>query len=206
MAPRRPHTRARPSLPVACIAVINTDTDLSDSTERARLRYQPFYCEENAWWLCADPALGPEPRWVLFVLNRQGACPLAAQRAVPPGALCWWDYHVVVMDAQTRIWDLDTRLGLPVTAAAWLAGSLPGAERWPAPLAPLFRVVSAADYRLGFASDRSHMRRPGGGWLHPPPPWPPIGTGMTLPAYRSTDGDGPGELLDLTQLRARIQP
>jgi protein N-terminal glutamine amidohydrolase len=168
------------------------------------LRYHPYYCEENAWWLCAEPTLGAGPHRVLFVLSRGGLCPLAAQRAAPPGQLCWWDYHVVVLDGSDRLWDLDTRLGLPVPALTWLAGTFPLLERLPADMQPLFRVVPAADYRAHFASDRSHMRSPTGDWLHPPPPWPPIGAGMRLPDYRSTAPGGPGERLDWRALRAAL--
>ncbi|MCG6941737.1 MAG: hypothetical protein LJE69_10880 [Thiohalocapsa sp.] len=167
-------------------------------------RYQPFYCEENAWWLCAEPALGDGPRHVVFLMNRQGACPLAAQKAAPPGGLCWWDYHVVLLDGSARIWDLDSRLGCPVPAGRWLTGSFPSIEQLPSALQPLFRLVPAADYRADFASDRSHMRSADGGWLHPPPSWPPIGTGMNLPSYRSTVAGGPGELLDWQQMLGRV--
>lgn len=182
------------------------ELDPERAKDQARFRYQPFYCDENAWWLCAEPALGAGPRQVMFIVNRRGACPVAAQRAAPPGALCWWDYHVVVLDAAGRIWDLDTRLGLPVAALDWLRGSFPFAEALPADLAPLFRVVPAADYRRDFASDRSHMRTPAGDWLEPPPPWPAIGRGMSLPTYRSTAPGGPGRLLDRQQLIAWLRP
>ena len=169
-----------------------------------RFRYHPYFCEENAWWLCADPALGPGARRVLFVLSRAGFCPVAAQRAAPPGELCWWDYHVVVLDGSGRIWDLDSRLGCPLPAVDWLAGSFPFLERLPADVQPLFRVVPAAEYRTDFASDRSHMRTADGGWLHPPPPWPAIGAGMRLPDYRSTAPDGPGVLMDWRDLASRL--
>jgi hypothetical protein len=169
------------------------------------LRYQPFYCEENAWWLCMEPALGPGPHQVLFVLSDAGVCPVAAQRAVPPGALCWWDYHVVVLDGSQRIWDLDSRLGCPLPARDWLDGSFPQLQALPAQFQPLFRLVPAADYRADFASDRSHMRTANGGWLQPPPPWPPIGTGMRLPAYRSTAPTAPGTLLTWHQLLAHLR-
>jgi protein N-terminal glutamine amidohydrolase len=171
----------------------------------ADLRYHPYFCEENAWWLCAEPALGAGPHRVLFVLGRAGFCPVAAQRAAPPGQLCWWDYHVVVLDGSGRIWDLDTRLGLPVPALTWLDGSFPLLVRLPADVQPLFRVIPAADYRASFASDRSHMRSPTGGWLHPPPPWPPIGVEMRLQDYRSTAPGGPGELVDWRALRAELR-
>jgi hypothetical protein len=167
-------------------------------------RYQPFYCDENAWWLCSEPAVGLDPRDVIFVLSRAGCCPVAAQRAVAPGALCWWDYHVVVLDGSRRVWDLDTRLGCPLPAADWLAGSFPQVERLPALYRPLFRVVPAARYRAEFASDRSHMRAADGGWLHPPPPWPIIGEGMRLYDYLSMGPEGPGELMDYQQFLAHI--
>ena len=174
------------------------------NTACAGCRYHPFYCEENAWWLCAEPALGPGQRHVVFIVNRQGACPLAAQKAVPPGELCWWDYHVVVLDGTGRIWDLDTRLGCPLPASAWLDGSFPFLPRLPANLRPLFRLIPAAQYRAHFGSDRSHMRTADGGWLHPPPPWPAIGSDMLLAAYSSAAPDGPGELLDWEQMRRRV--
>ncbi len=180
--------------------MIPPTTSANTDAHSTRLRYQPFFCEENAWWLCAEPALGPGSRWVMFSLSHCGALPLAAQRAVAPGQLCWWDYHVVVLDSRARIWDLDTRLGLPVSAPAWLAGTFPFIELLPPDLTPLFRVVPADDYRASFASDRSHMRHADGGWQQPPPPWPPIGTGMTLPAFCSTTPGGPGTLMEWAQL------
>lgn len=170
----------------------------------APLAYHPFYCEENAWWLCDDPALGPGPREVLFVLSEAGACPVAAQRAAPVGEFCWWDYHVVVLDGSGRIWDPDSRLGCPVAAGRWLAGSFPCVDALPPRLRPLFRRVPALEYRAGFASDRSHMRGVDGAWLHPPPPWPPIGQGMRLDAYRGLGSEGPGELLHFEALSARV--
>jgi hypothetical protein len=111
---------------------------------------------------------------------------------------------VVVLDGAGRIWDLDSRLGYPEPACRWLGGSFPFIERLPAEFRPRFRLVPAAEYRAGFASDRSHMRGADGGWLHPPPPWPPIGAGMTLPAYRSAAPGGPGELLDWPHMLQRL--
>jgi hypothetical protein len=172
--------------------------------DRAQFHYQPFYCEENAWWLCAEPALGPGPRQVVFITNRAGLCPFLNQRAAAPGRLIGWDYHCVVLDGQGRIWDLDTRLGLPVHGRDWLAGSLPFLARLTAELKPFFRVVPAADYRRDFASDRGHMRLSGGGWEHAPPPWPAIGRGMNLPDYLRLSGDGPGELIDAGTFAARL--
>jgi len=161
--------------------------DVECRTESARamdrrhsFRYHPFYCEENAWWLCNEASPRAATAYAVFVVNAFGRCPFAGQRAVPEGRLVWWDYHVVVLDADNRIWDLDTRLGLPLPARDWLAGSFPFLGRLPAALLPRFRLIPCADYHRDFASDRSHMRKPDGRWRHAPPPWPPIGDGMKM--------------------------
>jgi len=170
------------------------------------LRYQPFYCEENAWWLCDEAAPCAATAYAMFVINALGHCPFAGQRAAAPDRVVWWDYHVVVLDAAHRIWDLDTRLGLPVPATDWLAGSFPFFDRLSAELAPRFRLIPCADYRRDFASDRSHMRKPDGRWHHSPPPWPPIGDGMNLHRYRSPTHAEPGALLDWEALRQWLCP
>lgn len=161
------------------------------------LRYQPFYCEENAWWLCAEPALGSGPRHVIFVTSRAGRVPMLGQRAAPPSHLIAWDYHVVVVDGLGRVWDLDSRLPLPTSGPQWLNRSFALADRLPALYAPRLRIVAAEDYRRDFASDRGHMRDTKGRWRHPPPPWAPIGSGMSLPLYLDPDAPGPGTLFDL---------
>jgi hypothetical protein len=170
-------------------------------------RYQPYYCEENAWWLCVEPALGPGERWVIFLTSRGGRVPMLGQRASPPGRLVAWDYHVVVADAQGRIWDLDSRLPLPSPGLDWLAKSFALAHRLPARYAPRMRSIPAESYRRDFASDRSHMRDARGHWQRLPPPWDPIGTGMNLSLYLDPESPGSGLLLDLPRaadwLRAR---
>jgi hypothetical protein len=40
---------------------------------------------------------------------------------------------------------------------------------------------------------------------HPPPPWPPIGEGMTLHAYLDPEAPQPGQLLDLSEARRRLR-
>lgn len=161
------------------------------------LRYQPFYCEENAWWLCAEPSLGAGERWVIFVTSRAGRVPMLEQRAAPPGRLIAWDYHVVVADSAGRVWDLDTRLPLPSAGLDWISASFALADRLPAIYAPRLRIVAAEAYRRDFASDRRHMRDSKGRWRYPLPPWPPIGSGMTLPHYLDIQSPEPGILVDL---------
>ena len=168
--------------------------------------YHPFYCEENAWWLCAEPALGPGPHQVTFISGLAGHCPFLQQRAVDPGKVLWWDYHCVVLDGSGRIWDLDSRLPLPTLGLDWLDQTFPFGDELPTRWRPRFRLVPAADFRRHFASDRRHMRNSDGDWTQPPPPWPAIGEGWNLDVYRDIgDTSGPGELLDIESLRSRLR-
>jgi hypothetical protein len=178
---------------------------MNQSTDQHhRFHYQPYYCEENAWWLCADPVLGPGPRGVLFISGLAGHCPFLHQRASAPGDVLWWDYHCVCLDGSGRIWDLDSRLPLPTPALDWLARTFAFGDELPARWRPRFRLVPAAEFRRDFASDRRHMRSQNGEWRQPPPPWPTIGNGWNLDVYRDIRTPGPGELLDLEALRKRL--
>lgn len=199
---------------------------------RDQLRYQPFYCEENIWWLCAEPPSGVSIEQVIFIASRNGACPIAEQRAGGADGVAWWDYHCVGLDHERRIWDLDSLLPLPVAASTWIDRSFPGAVELPASLRPRFRVVPSALYLEHFRSDRRHMRSAHGAWLQPPPPWACIGASgrlgkgsghgspdepgseasrgssadasSHLDHYRDlTNHEGPGVVLELGALQAR---
>jgi hypothetical protein len=178
------------------------------------LRYQPFYCEENIWWLCAEPPPGVGMEQVIFVASRHGVCPIAEQRAGGADGIAWWDYHCIGLDRSRRIWDLDSLLPMPVAASIWLERSFPLAATRPLLLQPRFRVVPVDLYLEDFSSDRRHMRSASGGWLQPPPPWPCIGSGpnangrptrdagSNLSIYRDLRNcDGPGILLDLAEFK-----
>src|SRR5262249_53378191 len=96
-------------------------------------------------------------------------------------------------------------LGMPVPAADYLRRSfrldIPD-EFW-----PRFRLVEADAFVRSFASDRAHMRTPGGRWKKAPPPWPPILPEGVPPNLRSfVDMSEPflGERLDLRGLQAKI--
>jgi hypothetical protein len=167
-------------------------------------RYQPFFCEENVWHLCADPRVPPAPRAVLFVSNRDRTVAFLQQRAGRADTPVVWDYHVVLVvrgDAQWWVWDLDTRLPLPVPLSRWLEESFALPRGFPPPFAPRFRVVEAEQYRAGFRSDRSHMRGPDGAWRADPPPWPAIlGGAHDLSRYVDLEQPDPGRVADLDAL------
>jgi hypothetical protein len=175
--------------------------------------YQPFYCEENVWRLCADPRVGDGERLVAWITGpagpdgRAGNCALWHQRAAAPGEPILWDYHTILLvrDAAWRVWDLDTDLGLPLAAEDYLAATFADQRLVPPRWRARFRVMYAGDYARTLASDRSHMRRPDGSWLRPPPEWAPPGDGGSNVA-RFLDLTTPfiGEVVDLAGLRARL--
>jgi hypothetical protein len=148
--------------------------------------------------MCGDDAVadadGPIPvaeRRVVFISNVERRVAMANQRA-GQGDLVMWDYHVVLV-ARRLVWDLDCLLGAPLPLARWLATSFVRGIGPP----PRFRVIDAPAFLETFASDRSHMAAS----EHPPPPWPPIGHGMTLERFVDMRV---GETLDATALAARL--
>lgn len=160
------------------------------------VRYQPFYCEENAWWLCHD---APSDAEVVFISNAHKHCVLFQQRIAPPGEAAVWDYHVIAVIAGA-VWDPDTRLGMPVPTLRYLD------ETFPVVADVRFRVVPRDELLVSFSTDRSHMRRRDGAYLQPPPPWdPPAAPGQHMNLMRFIDMDDAiaGEVLELPGLRAR---
>ena len=137
------------------------------------MKYHPFFCEENIWHLCDEKRTG----WALFVSNESGAVYFEGQRLQPLGLV--WDYHVVYLGADGHIIDFDHDKELRTSLADWLERSFSNSPRQ---FAPKFLLVAADVYARDFSSDRSHMIKDGT-WLAPPPGWPAIGTGNTLPAF-----------------------
>jgi len=174
-------------------------------------RYQPFYCEENAWWLCQHEGL-PQAgsRWVAFIANAAKQCPMMQQRAAPPGELVVWDYHVIVITDGDgpEAWDPDSSLGMPVPLLDYLAATFPVLPGDLAGYQPRFRLVAAAELIATFSSDRSHMRRGDGSYTQPPPPWePPVAPGhiTNLARFIDLSDDIAGEVVTLAALRQRFQ-
>lgn len=140
---------------------------------KRQLKRQPYYCEENAWHLCQEALFGDRPRHVVFISNLERELPMWNQKAGRGKAIVW-DYHVIVLaEDPVEIWDVDTLLGLPVDLADYVGGSFH--PEMPEPYQPLFRLVEANVFVDIFASDRSHMQRPDGSFLKPPPNWPMLG-------------------------------
>lgn len=169
--------------------------------------YQPFYCEENVFHLCAHPIFGARRRSAVFVSGVLGGCVMWHQRAARrPGAPLFWDYHVFVLaEDPWEVWDLDSTLGMPVPAAVYVARSFRAGL--PPELAAVFRVVPADELRATFASDRSHMRSRDGRFERPPPPWPTVSPkerGSNLLRFIDVASPFVGEVLSLEELRDRV--
>lgn len=163
-------------------------------------RYQPFYCEENVWWLCQEPRFADARSWVVVMSNRGRQCALWEQRAADPGEPVVWDYHVVLL-VERMVWDLDTRLGLPVPLPDYLRASFRTLPPEVAAYRPLFRLVPADEFVKVFATDRSHMND-ADGWRAAPPSWKPPGAGMNLMRFVDMDDDFIGAVVTLEQLAA----
>lgn len=165
-------------------------------------RYQPFYCEENIWQLCAQRSFDAERAWAVFISNPARTCALWSQRAARrPGEPVLWDYHVVLLDtseAEPRIWDLDTLIGTPAPFADWWQATFPFEDRLPEQFQPRFRLIPADVYLAEFSSDRSHMRDEQGAWRAPPPEWAPIfdaDRGMNLDRFIDLEDEFVGEVM-----------
>lgn len=181
------------------------------SIDRLTLDYQARYCEENVWRLLGRGELEGRRAWAVVVTSRSGLIAALRQRAGRPGdGLVCWDYHVfAVVDDQdgTRLaLDLDSDLPFPCPLARYLDESFPRmreGRRRPT-IQPIFRVMAACDYLTGLVSDRSHMLKPDGSYMAPPPPWPAPGRGEsnTLTALIDVSSSPPGAFRDLAQMNA----
>jgi len=168
-------------------------------------RYCPYYCEENAWHLCSNPVLGKVKREVVVISNALKQVAVWRQKASPygGGVPVLWDYHVLVVtltDGGTRIWDLDSTMGLDIEAKLYLGSTF---QRTPSEYAPWFRIVQSEDYRALFASDRRHMMDEQGQYSSPPPAWAPIGRGHNLHQFVDMHGRFIGDVVDLGGLYQR---
>ncbi len=139
--------------------------------------HTPYYCEENVWHLCQHTSVVGEERHVLWMTNSRQRCTFRFQRAAAqPGAAVVWDYHTVLISRTETwmVWDLDHVLGFPVSLRDYLDASFGRVPARTERFACRFRVIPADAYVERFSSNRSHMLRPDGSWMAPPPEWPVI--------------------------------
>lgn len=167
--------------------------------------YHPYYCEENIWHLCNKPGPAGRGGKAVFISNPQRSCPIWSAVAAPSAGLpLFWDYHVIYFGKQAhpRAWDPDSRLAPGTPLSEYLRASFP--ISLPRSFRPLFRIVDAEFFLAEFSSDRHHMRRPDGSWLHPPPPWPLIQNGVAHNLHRWIDMEHEyhGVVLDLEAMTA----
>lgn len=171
------------------------------------VRYQPFYCEENVFHLCGHDAFRGRRAHAVVISGSLGGFVMWHQRAArSPKAPLFWDYHVILLaEDPWEAWDLDTTLGLPFPADAYLRRSFhPGV---PPDLLPIFRLVEAELFVATLASDRSHMRGPDGRFERPPPSWPPVSAperGSNLRRFVDMSDPFAGEVMSLEALIARV--
>ncbi|KAJ3735469.1 N-terminal glutamine amidase-domain-containing protein [Lentinula guzmanii] len=157
--------------------------------------YTPYWCEENVYLLIQSFLRNTSLSeiwevFAVFISNHSKTVALWNQKlSKEPGQPVIWDYHVVAVlrprkfssNLHSWVYDLDTRLDLPVTWNSKLERSYSSFQSCQHRNNSLFRVVSANVYLDRFASDRSHMlaRTPPGtlpnpNYLQPAPPYPPL--------------------------------
>jgi len=183
--------------------------------EASGFEYAAFYCEENVWRLLAREELAGWETQAVAVFGRGPRVAVYRQKRGRPGdGLVLWDYHFFALarsGAERFVLDFDTSLPFMMGAREYLETAFPqgkGSASSDPRYAPLFRVMPGREYLRRLFSDRSHMRRPDGSWLAPPPPWePPSGAAdesWPLASIRSPSGAGPGLLLGREGLAALL--
>ncbi|MBK8257945.1 MAG: hypothetical protein IPK82_35430 [Polyangiaceae bacterium] len=165
--------------------------------------HQPFYCEENIYHFCDHPFVKDRDRFVLVIGGNQGGFFMWRQRAgMGRRGPIFWDYHVILLTRDPwMVWDLDTTLPLPSAALNYLAASFYYNldEQW----LPIFRMLTATEYKNKLVTDRSHMRKPDGRFERPEPPWPlltPPEMGTNLARFVNMKDPFLGQILSLRDL------
>jgi len=150
---------------------------------REECTYTKNYCEENVWKLCEHIKEKKsdflDHVFVIFISNKNRTVPLWCQRAqAKDSSPVVWDYHVVLMvkmdknaqvAAKYYIYDLDTYLPFPVSLEVYFKETFKPQVFLKSEFNQMLKVVSAIDYLLVFASDRSHMKKANGLWIANPP-------------------------------------
>ncbi|KAF0759489.1 protein N-terminal glutamine amidohydrolase [Aphis craccivora] len=149
--------------------------------QRSDCMYTAFFCEENIWQLTKlileTNKSNPNVKcYVIFVSNYAKCVHLWNQNSSHNEGLMFWDYHVFLIVQHldnTLVFDMDTRLQFPVPFQQYAKESI--REEFKESYSKrYFKVVDGDVYVSKFSSDRNHMVDFDGGWMSPPPPYPPI--------------------------------
>ena len=99
------------------------------------------------------------------------------------------------------MWDLDTRLGLPVLADIYFRKTFLPQSIDITRNDVILRLISAEEYVSKLSSDRAHMKLPSGEWVAPPPEWPMIiqGKDPNLLDWINIHHAAPGIVLTLAE-------
>lgn len=142
--------------------------------ENEELPYTPLFCEENIWQLAKrmlELGVAADSLWVLLFSNPARQVVMFNQRRAGEQGYVVWDYHVV-LQAGELVYDLDTTLPLPVSAADYFRASFPSQSALAEQYRGFVRRIPAASFVENFYSDRSHMEGLIGDNGYPP--WPAI--------------------------------
>lgn len=175
------------------------------------MKYTANYCEENIWHLAGEPGLLDGPRYVVLLTSPAKSTPVFQQKAAPgENDPCFWDYHVIMVvkaSSGSVVYDFDSKLPFPCPFDRYVRESFLPGRKLPFNYQPRFRIVTADEYKRGFSSDRSHMKRSDGSWRSAPPEWPLIqASPASVPLKKALDlrSASPGELVDLDGLIAKL--
>ena len=168
--------------------------------------HQPYFCEENIWWLNQHPKLVGFERFAVFITNSNRSVALASQKAGGRDGVVIWDYHVIlaVLESEWVIYDLDTTAGIRQPMDAWFSNSIGLFKTLPSQFVAGYRAIRSDIFHSCFSSDRHHMKNPDGSWMQTPPSWPPIGHGHTLSDFVDPTNDTYGELLTEEGFKTRV--
>nr|CAD7264136.1 unnamed protein product [Timema shepardi] len=144
--------------------------------------YTSCYCEESVWKLCEDVNKRHPTQLqhchIVFVSNDQRTVPLWRQKAsTEEDKPVIWDYHVLFLynpDDRCLVYDLDSDLPFPTHFHKYVTETFRTDHILKPEYFRYFRVVPAPLFLQHFASDRRHMKRADGSWIHPPPNYPSI--------------------------------
>ncbi|CAG2058600.1 unnamed protein product, partial [Timema podura] len=139
--------------------------------------------EESVWKLCEDVNKRHPTQLqhchIVFVSNDQRTVPLIAKVVVLESQLnvLFQDYHVLFLynpDDRCLVYDLDSELPFPTHFHKYVTETFRTDHILKPEYFRYFRVVPAPLFLQHFASDRRHMKRADGSWIHPPPNYPSI--------------------------------